>query len=347
MSRSADSGTPSSVALLTFARDRGIFVLFVLIILLFAIWAGAIFASFDNAMLVVSAAAVTAIIAAGVAVGAMSGALDLSVPGTAALAGVLMGKVIAGGGPVWLGIAVALALGVVVGVANGLITLRGLNPLVVTIGTLSVLSGIAAVITEGEPIGGLDSLAFLGTDHVWKIPSSAFVVAGLYLIGWILLTRTRAGVRLLAVGGNAEAARRVGVSSDRYRILGFVITGVCSALGGIMVAATTTQASPAASTGVLFEALTAVALAGVSLAGGRGSLPKVLVGALIIATINNGLVIKNVQPFWALTITGVLLIAALMLEKILTAALADRIVSLGASPSAHVPAPTTAAEGRS
>src|ERR671915_297934 len=172
MSRSADSGTPSSVALLTFARDRGIFVLFVLIILLFAIWAGAIFASFDNAMLVVSAAAVTAI----------------------------------------------MALGVVVGVANGLITLQGLNPLVVTIGTLSVLSGIAAVITQGEPIGGLDSLAFLGTDHLWKIPSSAFVVAGLYLIGWILLTRTRAGVRLLAVRRNAEAARRVGVARGRQPV---------------------------------------------------------------------------------------------------------------------------------
>jgi ribose transport system permease protein len=163
-----------------------------------------------------------------------------------------------------------------------------------------------------------------------------------FLVGWVFLTRTRGGVRLLAVGGNAEAARRSGVPSDRYRILGFALTGVCSALGGIMIAATTTQASPAASVGILFDALTAVALAGVALSGGRGSLPKVLIGALIIATINNGLVILNVQPYWTLTITGLLLIGALMLEKFLAKTLADRIVSLGAA-SAHVPAPTPTA----
>ena len=333
---------PGSVATLIFLRDQGIFILFVAVIVLFSIAAGAIFASFDNAMLIVAAAAVTAVFAAGVAIGAMSGALDLSVPGTAALAAVVAGKIIGGGGSVWLGIAAGLVLGVVVGAANGIITLRGLNPLVVTIGTLSVLSGIAAVLTEGQPIGNLDSLSFLGNDRVWRIPASAFVVAAVFLVGWVFLTRTRGGVRLLAVGGNAEAARRSGVPSDRYRILGFVLTGVCSALGGIMIAATTTQASPAASVGILFDALTAVALAGVALSGGRGSLPKVLIGALIIATINNGLVILNVQPYWTLTITGLLLIGALMLEKFLAKTLADRIVSLGAA-SAHVPAPTPTA----
>jgi ribose transport system permease protein len=327
----------NSVPFLVFARDQGIFVLFVVLIAVFAVWAGSLFASFDNAMLILQAAAVTAVIASGVAVGAMSGALDLSVPGTAALGAVLMAKVITGGGPVWLGILVAILLGIAVGVVNGVITLRGLNPLVVTIGTLSILSGASAVIAKGEPIPGLDDLAFIGTDHVWKIPSSAFLIAGLYLIATVFLTRTRGGVRMLAVGGNAEAARRAGVPADRYRVLGFVVTGICSAIGGVLIAATTTQASPVASTGILFDALTAVALAGVSLAGGRGSLPKVLVGALIIAMINNALVIKNVQPFWAQVATGVLLIGALMLDKLLGAAVADRLVALGGS-SAHVPA---------
>ena len=121
---------------------------------------------------------------------------------------------------------------------------------------------------------------------------------------------TRAGARLQAVGANAEAVRRVGVRADKnYRTLGFVLSGVCSAVGGMVVMATTTQASPNPSVDLLFSALTAVALSGMPLTGGRGSLPRVLVGALIIATIASALIIRGVPPYWATVATGVLLVA--------------------------------------
>ena len=92
----------------------------------------------------------------------------------------------------------------------------------------------------------------------------------------------------MAVGGNPEAVRRLGINSARYQLLGFILGGACSALGGLMTAALITEASPEASPSSIFRALTAVALAGVSLGGGRGSLPKVLVGAIILATISDG-----------------------------------------------------------
>src|SRR5262249_48408742 len=151
---------------------------------------------------------------------------------------------------------------------------RGLNPLVVTIASLSILTGMAAVVSGGVPVTGVTQLAFLGTDTVKDIPAPVFVVALVYGAGWILLARTRAGLRLQAVGDDAEATRRAGVASEHYRLLGFVLSATCAALGGIVTAATITQASANANPGVLFDALTAVALSGMPLTGGRGSLPR-------------------------------------------------------------------------
>ena len=153
----------------------------------------------------------------------------------------------------------------------------------------------------------------------------------LFLVGTIFLTRTRDGLRLMAVGGNAEAVRRSGIHSDRYKVLGFVITGLLAALGGLVTTAMVTEANPAASPAIIFTALTAVALAGVSLAGGRGSLPRVLVGALILATISNGLTIKGIQPYWATVVTGVLLLGSLLFERMLQNGVSERLMSANLS----------------
>lgn len=314
------------VGLLVFFRSRGIIVLWILMLVVFSL-TSQVFGTPTNFSLILGAAAVTSIFAAGVAFGVMSGALDLSIPGTAAFSGVVVGLLLNADVPPVLAIFVGLLVGAGIGVVNGLIVLRGLNPLVVTIGSLAALGGLASVMSKGIPVSGLTQMKFIGTDRYFGIPAPVYVVAALFLIGTFFLTRTRAGVRMLAVGGNAEAVRRSGVNSDFYRVLGFVLGGVCAALGGIVTAAVVTQASPSASPGILFEALTAVALSGLALTGGRGSLPLVLVGALVIATINSYLVIKNVQPYWTDVITGLLLIAALALDRYLGGLVSTRLIS--------------------
>jgi ribose transport system permease protein len=160
------------------------------------------------------------------------------------------------------------------------------------------------------------------------------VVAVVFVLGTIFLTKTRGGIRFLAAGGNAEALRRAGVNANTYRLLGFILSGGLAALGGVVTCAYTAQASPTGDTGVLFTGLTAVALSGISLAGGRGSLPKVLVGALLIATIASGLLMLSVQAYWTVAITGVLLIAALAGEFFIGKAVAKAAVSKN-SVSAH------------
>ncbi|MEV6303354.1 ABC transporter permease [Actinoplanes sp. NPDC051861] len=318
---------PRGVAALVFVRDRGIFVLWGLIILAFSFWCAPYFATLDNALLIANAAALTAIFAAGVGFGVMTGVLDLSLPGTAAFAACVTGWLITNGQPVWLGLIAGLACGVLVGLVNGLIALRGFNPIIVTIGTLSALSGLAAVIAGGYTFPGLTGLEFMGTHRYLGVPAPVYIVGLLFGVGTVFLTRTRDGIRLMAVGGNAEAVRRSGIHSDRYKVLGFVISGLCAALGGLVTTAITTEATPEASPSIIFNALTAVALAGVALTGGRGSLPRVLVGALILATISNGLTIRGIQPYWATVTTGLLLLGSLLLERVVQVSVSNRLMA--------------------
>ena len=325
---------PAHIRWLIFVRDRGIFVLWAALLLLFSLWASPYFATLNNAILIANAAALTAIFAAGIAVGVICGALDLSIPGTAALASCICGWLMTHGAPTWLGLAAGLLLGPLVGFVNGVISLRGFNPIIVTIGSLSVLSGLAASVAQGYTIPRLDALTFMGTDRYAGVPAPVWVVVGLYLVGTVFLTQTRAGVRVMAVGGNGEAVRRSGVHSDRYKVLGFIVSGFCAALGGLVTTALVTEANPAANPGIIFNALTAVALAGVALSGGRGSLPRVLVGALILGTISNGLTIVGIQPYWGTTVTGLLLIGSLGLERWVSATVSRRLV-VTASLSAH------------
>lgn len=318
---------PSVISLLIFARDRGITILWLLMVLCFSVWAAPAFGTFGNATLILGAAALTSIFAAGVAFGVLCGFIDISVPGTAAFAGVLTGLLVVNGLPVWIALAAGVASGAAVGLLNAALVLRGLNSLVATIGTLSVMTGLASVLSSGVPVDGLAALHFIGTDTYGQIPAPAFVALGIFVVGTVFLTQTRGGVRMVAVGGNPEAVRRSGVSIGRYVVLSFMLVGMCSATGGIVTAAVITSATPSVMPSVLFDALTAVALSGMALSGGRGSFPRVLVGALIIATITSALVIKNVQPYWSVVISGVLLIGALAIERLLKNLIANRLVA--------------------
>lgn len=330
-----DAGGTRQVRALVFLRDRGIILLWLVLVAFFGVWAQPYFFTLTNAALVANAAALAGIFAAAVAFGILSGALDLSIPGTAAVAGVVAGLALQDGKPVWLAVLEAVVTGVAVGFINGWLVQRGLNPLVVTIAMLTALGGIANIISGGVAITGLTQLEWLGNGSLRGIPSMVIAVAVLFLVSILWLNQFRSGARLQAVGSNIEAVRRVGLMADRYRILGFILSGVCGALGGIAVLATTSQASPSPTVDLLFAAITAVALSGMPLTGGRGSLAKVVVGALIIATINSALIIKGIQPYWTTVITGLLLVFALAFDKVMTSAVTARLTASAIVPDGN------------
>jgi ribose transport system permease protein len=298
-------------------RERGTLVIWLVLVLFFWAWAGPAFFSVNNARLVADAAATTAIFGAALGFCVLAGSLDLSVPGTAAIAGVVCAKLLASGWPVVAAVAATLAVGVAVGLTNGLLIEYGLNPLATTIGTLTALGGVASLVSANVPVllGVPSKLGWLGLRQYWTIPAPIFAAAVIFLLGWLLLSKTFMGVRLLAVGGNPDGARRIGLRTPFYRILGFVLSGMCAAVGGMVVAAMISQANPTPDSQQLFQALTAVALSGVALSGGRGSFPRIILGALIIATVNSGLIIRGLSPSWATFATGVLLVGALAFDR--------------------------------
>jgi len=314
-------------------RTRGVIVIWLALVAFFWAWAGPAFFTLNNARLVASASATTAIFGAALGLCVLAGALDLSVPGTAAVAGVVCAKLLASHAPTAVAILAAIGVGVLIGLVNAVLIEWGLNPLATTIGMLTALSGIAALMSGDQPVllSAAGHLNWLGNNRYWTIPAPVFVVAVIYLLGWLLLTKTFIGIRLLAVGGNADGARRTGLRAPAYRMLGFVMSGACAAIGGVVVAALISEASPAPDTNELFQALTAVALSGIALSGGRGSFPRILFGALIIATLNSGLIIHGMAPAWATFATGALLVGALAFDQG-TAKMLGNIRFRGASP---------------
>ena len=299
-------------------RARGVIVIWLVLVAFFWAWAGPAFFTLNNARLVADASATTAIFGAALGLCVLAGALDLSVPGTAAVAGVVCAKLLASQAPTAVAVLAAIGVGVLIGLVNALLIEFGLNPLATTIGMLTALSGIAALMSGDQPVllSAAGNLNWLGNNRYLTIPAPVFVVAVIYLLGWLLLTKTYIGIRLLAVGGNADGARRIGVRAPAYRMLGFVMSGACAAIGGIVVAAVISEASPTPDTNELFQALTAVALSGIALSGGRGSFPRILFGALIIATLNSGLIIHGLAPAWATFATGALLVGALAFDRV-------------------------------
>jgi len=310
---------PAKVRGLIFVRDQGLLVLWIAIVIAFSYLAAPHFFTLPTGIAMLNSASIASIYAAGLGVGVMTGVLDLSVPGTAALAGVVTALLLKAGTPVAVAILAGLVTGVLVGVANGLVVIRGFDPLIVTIAMLSVLNGVSLLLAGGYNVSGLDALTFMGTRTYLGIPAPVYLAVALFIVLTVFLKTSRAGMRLLAVGGNAEAARRVGIAVSRYRVVGFSVSGLCAALGGIVTSAYVTTAAPSASLGIVFDAMTAVALAGIPFIGGRGSLPRVALGAIVIATISTGLLLAGVQTYWSSIATGVLLIGGLTLYKSTTA----------------------------
>jgi ribose/xylose/arabinose/galactoside ABC-type transport system permease subunit len=306
---------------LLIARDFGIVGFWIVLLVFFGITANR-FATPQNFLGILNATAVVALLAVAEGLVVMAGLLDLSIVATAALAGIAAALTIQAGAPLVAGLLVGLVVGIVCGAINGLLVDRlRISSLVATLGTLTCFTGFALIITDGRPIFGVEAVGMLGNGRILGIPNPIVIMAVVFVICGIVMSQTRFGLRLLAVGGNAEAARRAGVQHRHYIVGSFIACGAISAIAGIVVLARLGTAQASLGDTLLFDAVTAVALAGVLLTGGRGSILKVLVGALIVSTVANGLVLLRVSSFWTYVTTGVLLVLAVWAETALSRAI--------------------------
>jgi ribose transport system permease protein len=257
---------------------------------------------------------IVAVLALGQLLVILTRGIDLSVGSVVALAGVL--GVMAGDSGVVVVLTMVMA-GALVGAVNGLVLVKGrvMNPFIVTLGTLSIVRGAALVISDAQTQSGLPSLVqALGNDSLGPLPLPALLVAVLGALTYVLLARTQWGRWIYAVGGDPDAARRVGIPVDRVLISVYVLCGLAAGIAGLLVAGRTDAGAPTAGQLLELDAITAVIIGGASFFGGRASVGNVIAGALIIGVIRNGLNLLDVTPFWQSIAVGTLVILSLELD---------------------------------
>ena len=248
----------------------------------------------------------------------IAGGLDLSVAAVAGLAGVMIALLGAAGWPIWLAVGAALATGSLVGLINGMLASSlKLNPLIVTLATMSIVGGAALILTGGltKPVSD-PSFNWLGQGRVWVIPVPALLMLAAYILLALLLRVTHFGRYVYAVGGNPEAARLIGLPVRRVQLLLYVISGLSGAVAGTMLAAMLGAAAPNAASPHLLTVIAAIILGGTSLAGGRGSVWGTLIAVMILGTLNNGLTLLDVTSFWQDVTRGVVLLLAVGLDQL-------------------------------
>lgn len=297
-------------------RDAGTLLGLILISLVFA-FKSDVFLTQPNLINILQQSAINACIALGMTLVIISGGIDLSVGPVAALSAVLGAAMLVAGVPVPLAIAGALATGVFCGFLNGaLITWGGLQPFIVTLGGLSLYRALALIYTGGQPIFGLpDGFRGFTNGSLAGIPNPVVIVAVLALSAWVILNKTPLGEYFMAVGGNPEAARIAGVPVTLTKLAAYMISGLMAAVAAMVLIGRLGAAEPTLGTLWELDAIAAAAIGGASLMGGRGSILGTLIGCIILGTLRNGLTLLNVQAFYQLLATGIIIIVAMLIDK--------------------------------
>ena len=255
----------------------------------------------------------------------IAGGLDLSVAATAGLTGVFIATLASQGLYIWLAVLAALILAAAIGLINGLFATRlRLNPLIVTLGMMSIVGGAALIMTGGLTRAlSVPGFNWIGQGRLYQIPVPLILMLLAYAAIAVTLRFTRFGRFVYASGGNAEASRLIGLPVERVQITLYVVSAISGAVAGTMLAAQLGAAAPAAAAPNLLTVIAAIILGGTSLYGGRGSVWGTLLAVLILGTLNNGLTLLDVSSFWQDVTRGVVLMLAVSLDQIRTRALGD------------------------
>lgn len=311
-------------------EELAILGLLVAIVIAFSVLSpsGTFFAA-DNFKNIALDASEILILAVGMTLLLVAGALDLSVGSLVIFTAVVSAKVIVavvGSGPGTPHLALALILGVLAGLAagavwgliNGGLTVKARIPaFITTLATAGMALGLALVWTKGLPVSGvpLQLQSSFGLGSVLGIPWPVVVAAVVAAVGWVTLSRTRFGLRTYAIGANAEAARRAGVRVSRHMIVLFMVMGLLAGIVGVVDVARFDTGSVSGHTDDALNAIAAAVIGGTSLFGGRGRIAGTIIGALIPAVLRNGFIIVGVQPYWQQVAVGAVLLAAVFIDQ--------------------------------
>jgi ribose transport system permease protein len=279
------------------------------------------FLTVSNLMNVLEQTSINAVIAVGMTFVILSGGIDLSVGSLVALSGVALAAALRAGAPLPLALLAGLATGAAAGLANGLLITRGkLPPFIATLGMMSVARGLTLFVTDGRPISGFEAgFRSLATGRVLGVPASVLLAAVLYFLAHLVLTRTRFGLYVYAIGGNEEATRLSGVGVLFHKTMVYVLAGLMSAVAAVILTARLNSAQPIAGMMYELDAIAATVIGGTSLLGGSGTIGGTLIGALIMGVLRNGLNLLGISSFLQQVVIGLVIIAAVLVDSALKA----------------------------
>ena len=280
------------------------------------------FFTMGNLMNILRQTSVNAIIAVGMTLVILTAGIDLSVGAILALTGALGASMVGAELPLALALPLTLMLGGALGAMNGMLISKGkVQAFIATLVTMTAIRGLTMVYTEGRPISTgftdtADNFSFIGTGWLAGVPVPVWLMLITFVLVWVMLTHTRLGRYIYAIGGNESAARLSGINVDRVKIAVYGLSGMMAALAGLIVTSRLSSAQPTAGTSYELDAIAAVVVGGASLAGGRGFIWGTLVGALIIGFLNNALNLLDVSSYYQMIAkAGVILLAVLADRK--------------------------------
>ncbi len=322
MSQQKVLGRPSLGA---FMNKYGIVVIFIALCVLMSIVSPA-FRSMRNITNVIRQVSIIGIVSMGVTFCIITTGIDLSSGSMIAFISVVVASLsqnkvnpdqaVSLVLPIAVGILVSLFLGLLMGGINGSLHAFGkIPPFIATLGMMTVARGAAALFTQGRPVGDLkDSFTFIGTGNFIGIPLPIWIYLAMGILSHILLSKTKFGRHVFAIGGNEQAARICGINVERTLVKVYAYAGFLTAVSAILLTARTSAGNPTYGLAYELDAIASTVIGGTSLSGGIGSIPFCVIGALIIGVLNNGMDLLGVNAYWQQIMKGFIIVIAVLID---------------------------------
>ena len=292
-----------------------VFVLIALVIIISI--ASPVFLSPRNIRNVLQQVSTLGILSMGVTVLMISGGIDLSVGSAISTVAVIAGTMLKAGIPAEIAIVAGLVLGCAIGCLNGMLAaFTRAHPFILTLGTMTILQGVAIIITKGYPINDLGArFGYIGGAMIGPVPFIVILFFLVMIVCWLLLRYLRIGRIAYAIGGNEYTTFLAGIPVKRYKILFYVICGFFAGMAGLVLASRISSAMPNLGTGFEMNSIGAAVIGGIPLTGGRGNVWGTLTGVLLLGIIGNGLNLLHVDASWQYVVTGLIIIIAVIIHE--------------------------------
>lgn len=311
-----ENGKQSAFRRLTSVNEFGILIALIILCLFLGL-ANNVFFTFGNAMNVLRQINLVAIMAVGEAFVIITGGIDLSVGSTMTLCGITLAHLIHSGVNPFVALLLTIAVGLICGLLNGILIVKlNLNPFITTLATMNIIRGLAYLITGGIPIQFESYLNVLGSGTIRGVPVSVIIMFCVVLAGHFVLNRTIFGKKVFAVGGNERAAKLSGIRTERVKYTVYSIAGAMCALAGSICVFTLSIADNTSGNNMEMNVIAAVVIGGASLAGGKGSIIGVLIGAAIMGALKNGFVLLRISTYLQMISLGVVIIIAVLIDSL-------------------------------